>query len=164
MISSEMQRYIISANTFQLLSIRTQHRHHGRHCKKRFVQGHSMYSFQNASFRCFKTILRQYKNICGTQFSRYLFSARFVKNLFVHSCTIHVPDELIVLVFAYELFDINRVCIVVVLPSGRTPGTTTSLNFLSLFIFYFLLLICFLVSYSLKVFNFHQRSIFTLAL
>ena len=71
--------------------------------------------------------LLDYKNICGTQFSRYLFSARFVKNLFVHSCTIHVPDELIVLVFAYELFDINRVCIVAVLPSGRTLGTTTSL-------------------------------------
>ena len=61
------------------------------------------------------------------QFSRYLFSARFVKNLFVHSSTIHVPDELIVLVFAYELFDINRVFIVVVLPSGRTLRTTTSL-------------------------------------
>ena len=36
-----------------------------------------------------------------------LFSARFVKNLFVHSSTIHIPDELIVLVFAYELFDIK---------------------------------------------------------
>ena len=59
----------------------------------------------------FKTI--KYKNICGTQFSRHLFSARFVKNLFVHSSTIHVPDELIVLVFAYELFDVNRVFIVV---------------------------------------------------
>ena len=72
-----------------------------------------------------------------------LFSARFFKNLFVHSSTIHIPDELIVLVFAYELFDINRVFIVVVLPSGRTLRTTTSLNFLSLFIFYFLLLYLF---------------------
>ena len=67
-----------------------------------------------------------------------------------------------------QIFDLHRlaslrVCIVVVLPSGRTLGTTTSLNFLSLFVFYFLLLICFLVIYSLKVFNFHQRSIFTLA-
>ena len=102
----------------------------------------------------FKTI--KYKNICGTQLSRYLFSARFVKNLFVHSSIIHDPDELIVLVFAYELFDINRVFIVVVLPSGRTLRTTTSLNFLSLLIFYFLLLICFFVIYSLKVFNLHQ--------
>mgnify|MGYP006896294844 CR=1 FL=1 len=51
----------------------------------------------------------------------------------MHSSTIHVPDELIVLVFAYELFDINRVFIVMVLPSGRTL-TTTSLDFSSLFI------------------------------
>ena len=71
----------------------------------------------------------------------------------MHSSTIHVPDELIALVFAYELFDINRVFIVVVLPSGGTLRTTTSLDFLSLFIFYyFLLLICFFF-YSLKVFN-----------
>ena len=71
--------------------------------------------------------LLEYKNICGTQFSRYLFSVRFVKNLFVHSSTIHVPNELIVLVSAYELFDINRVFIVMVLPSGRTLRTKTSL-------------------------------------
>ena len=54
-----------------------------------------------------------------------MFSTRFVKNLLVHSSTIHVPDELIVLVFAYELFDINRVFIVVFLPSGRTLRMTT---------------------------------------
>ena len=73
-------------------------------------------------------------------------------------CFLHVsyPDELIVLVIAYELFDINRVFTVVVLPSGRTLRTTTSLNFLSLYIFYFLLLICFFVIYSFKVFNLHQ--------
>ena len=64
----------------------------------------------------------------------------------MHSSTIHVPDELIVLVFAYELFDLDRVFIVVVLPSSRRLRTTTSLDFLSLFIFYyFLLLICFFV-------------------
>ena len=74
----------------------------------------------------------------------------------MHSSTIHVPDELIVLVFACELFDINRVFIVAVLPSGRTLRTKTSLDFLSLLIFYFLLLICFFVFYSLKVFNLHQ--------
>ena len=66
----------------------------------------------------------------------------------MHSSTIHVPDELIVLVFAYELFDKNRVFIVVVLPLGRTLRATTSLDFSSLFIFYFLLLICFFVFYS----------------
>ena len=74
----------------------------------------------------------------------------------MHSRAIHVPDVLIVLVFAYELFNVIEVFIVVVLPSGRTLRTTTSLDFLSLFIFYFLLLICFFVFYSLRVFNLHQ--------
>ena len=47
----------------------------------------------------------------------------------MHFSTIYVPDELMVLVFAYELFDINRVFIEVVLPSDRTLRTTTSLDF-----------------------------------
>ena len=76
--------------------------------------------------------------------------------MFVHSSTIHVPDELIVLVFAYELFDINRVFIVVVLPSGRTLRTTTSLKFFIFVHLLFLLLICFFVIYSFKAFNLHQ--------
>ena len=64
----------------------------------------------------------------------------------MHSSTIDVPDELIVLVFACELFDINTVFIVVFLPSGRTLRTKTSLDFLSLFIFFFCYLFAFLSS------------------
>ena len=48
----------------------------------------------------------------------------------MHSKAIHVLDVLIVLVFAYELFKVsNRLFIVVVLPLGRTLGTTTSPDF-----------------------------------
>jgi len=97
-----------------------------------------------ASFRnCRPYYHKEYKNTCGTQIHVF---CPFREESVVHSSTIHVPDELIVLVFACELFDINRVFIVVFLPSGRTLRTETSLDFLSLFIFFFCYLFAFLSS------------------